>query len=545
VFAAIAFVFLHVNSVDVIFAEDEAAIRYGTERFLESGRLDIDNSLNEAYNTNVVGNPFTAYRTGGDFYHRVSPGTVLLFAPFVAFGDVGFYLTGPLFGALAAAAVFFLALRVSGSYAGASAAAAGWIAAPVFTHWGSNYFNNVPVLSIELWALYFLAGPRPTVRRAAAGGALMGLAVFVRPQDALLLPLVLGFVALRTRALRPIAAYLAPVAAFVALIALTNQLFYGSASFLPAIGPLYLPIPGGGGGAVSGGVPGVAGGGSGPALGGVSAFERYVLHLLGTQTYAEFSLSDKLDNWWYHLRYLAGSSFAFPLLLPGIAGLALGIVRREWRAIQIAALLAIFVLFVVGLYGNQESNYFGYGEDVVRSSFVRYSLPIYALAAVGIACGWAAVQRLATHRQFGGAAQGILALVVAVGCVAGVRLSFDPQYYGFDRFNALRHDGANQRTFIDRVVQTRAADGKHVLVLAGPRTSKLVDMSKHPDTIDYDHVPRAYWDRAIAPAIRGALEDQIQVTIAPLILDASNRPFLDWLETRFVIRDVWVVSPKP
>ena len=84
-----------------------------------------------------------------------------------------------------------------------------------------------------------------------------------------------------------------------------------------------------------------------------------------------------------------------------------------------------------------------------------------------------------------------------------------------------------------------------MLVLAGPRTSKLVDLTKHPDTIDYDHVPAIYWDRAIAPAIRGALEDRIQVTIAPLILDASNRPFLDWLETRFVIRDVWVVSPKP
>ena len=530
----------------MVFAEDEAAILYGAQRFLESGRLDIGNSLNEAYNTNVVGNPFTAYRTAGDFYHRVSPGTVLLFAPFVAFGDEGFYLTGPLFGALATAAVFFLALRVSGSYAGASAASAAWITAPAFTHWGSNYFNNVPVLSIELWALVFLAGERPTVRRAAAGGALMGLAVFVRPQDALLLPLVFAFVAVRTRALGPIAAYLAPAAAFVALVALTNQLFYGSASFLPAIGPLYLPLPGGGGGAIGGGVPGVAGGGgSGPALGGVSAFERYVLHLLGTQTYGDFSLSDKIDSWWYHLKYLAGSSFALPLLLPGIAGMALGIARRDWRAIQIAVLLAIFVLFVVGLYGNQEGNYFGYGQNIVRSSFVRYSLPIYALAAVGVACGWAVVQRIATQHGRAGAAQVVLALIVAGGCVVGVRVSYDAKYYGFDRSNLYREDGVRHRTFIDRVIETGLKEHERVLVLAGPRTSKLVDLSKHPDTIDYDHVPAVYWDRAIAPAIRGAQDDGIPVSMAPLILDQSNQPFIDWLEKRFKRQGLLIYPPDP
>jgi hypothetical protein len=359
----------------------------------------------------------------------------------------------------------------------------------------------------------------------------MGLAVFVRTQDALLLPLILCFVAARTRAVGSIAAYLVPAGAFIGLVALTNQWFYGSVTFLPASGlSLYIPLPG------------VALGGGG---GGAGAVERYVLHLLGTQTYADFSLSEKSGNWWYHLRYLAGSSFAFPLLVPGIAGLALGIARREWRAIQIAALLAIVVIFVVGLYGNQEGNYFGYGQNIVRSSFVRYSLPIYALAAVGIACGWAMVQRMATQHGLGGAAQVVLTLIVAGGCVAGVRVSYDAKYYGFDRSNMLREWGVRQHTFIDSVIETGLKEHERVLVLAGPRTSKLVDLSKYPDTIDYDQVPAVYWDRAIAPAIRGAQDDGIPVSIAPLILDPSNQPFIDWLEKRFERQGLLIFPPDP
>lgn len=518
--AVAAFVFLYFNSVHIVFSQDEAYILYGTKQLLRTGGLEAGSALNEAFNTNIIGSAFVSYQTAEKIYFHVSPGTAFLFAPFIALGETGFFLTAPLFGAIATAAVFFLALRITRSYFGAYAAALVWIVAPVFAHWGTNYYNNVPVLAIELWALYFLVDGRLTTRQATIGGALMGIAVFVRPSDALLLPFLVCFVAMRTRSIRTIAAYVAPAAGFVGLFGVTNLWFFHSLTFVPHMASNYIPLAGE------------------TASTTVGWLERYLLYLTGTKgSIGNFSLLEKLENWGFHIRYLVSSYYAFPLLIPGIAGLAWGVLSRDHRATRLAVLLAIFFLFVVGFYGSQQDNYYGYGQSIVRSSFIRYSLPVYALSSVGVACLWAKVQRAATRLGRERLAYAGMIGLVAAGLTAGLAFSYDPDVYGFDRLNKYRRTGAAERTTIERLISNSAGTRGEVIVLAGHFTSKLVDVSTYPDTIAYNCIPVKDWPTTIMPALDAALSRGVPVVVVTAPQDEQGRSLIANLQATFEVKE--------
>jgi hypothetical protein len=111
--------------------------------------------------------------------------------------------------------------------------------------------------------------------------------------------------------------------------------------------------------------------------------------------YADFSIGGdaptsasgwlgKLRNEWFHVRYLASSTFAFPFLSLAFIGLAWRTVAGRRNGWLLVGLLLVAAVATLGIYGQGDHNYYGYGQGVVRASFVRYALPVYAALAVAV-----------------------------------------------------------------------------------------------------------------------------------------------------------------
>src|SRR4029077_7432244 len=99
---------------------------------------------------------------------------------------------------------------------------------------------------------------------------------------------------------------------------------------------------------------------------------------------------------------------------------------------------AIFTvtLAVLAVYGKK-SDYYGFGQPIVRSSFVRYSLPIYALLSVAAGAFFLDAARVF---RVGVIARMLPAALIAIVVTVGVAHSYDSNVYGFNQLNSLRQE---------------------------------------------------------------------------------------------------------
>lgn len=459
-------IYLRVNTVPMITAQDESAIVNGGHALATTGSLRVTSPLNDRYHTNIIGELHVIYRTSTEMYYRTFPGTAVLYAPFSVLPDgFGYRLFTAAFGIVAIVALYLIGWKLLRSWWGGLVGALVFAASPAFGHWAVTAYNNVPVLALELSALaVVLWSPRERTLWFGVAGALMSLAFFARITEIVFVVPVFVLVFWRTRALRPLVVFGAAGLAGVALVAITNQVFYGDPLFLPQVGSGYIPL-----------LPG-----SSPAPSPQVLLGRYAQFTTGAQVSAlHVSWLAKLNNEWFHVRYLASSTFAFPFLPVAFVGLAWRLVtgkRDIW--LLVGAILTV-ALAILAIYG-QKSGYYGFGQSIVRSSFVRYSLPVYALLSVAAGAFF-----LDTSRVFRAGMIGVMLPIALIGIVVtvGVAHSYDSSVYGFNRLNTLRQDDQAAWKQIEPFL-----GASHVtpLIIGGPSAEKLIDRKYELNFINYD-----------------------------------------------------------
>lgn len=516
-------VYLAVNTVPMITSQDESAIVLGGRTLATEGSLEATSALNDQYNTNIIGALHVMYRTPTEMYYRTFPGMALLYAPFSLLpGDLGYRFFVATFGVLTIASLYLVAWRLLRSWQGGLAAALVFAVSPAFGHWAISVFNNVPVLALELSAVaVVLWAPRERAWMFGLAGALMSVAFFARMTEFAYVVPVLALVIWRTRASRPVLAFGGASLAGIVLIAGTNLIFYGDALFLPHVGTAYISLP------AASDIP-------------VQLPTSSPQDLLGR--YADFSIGGdaptsasgwlgKLRNEWFHVRYLASSTFAFPFLSLAFIGLAWRTVAGRRNGWLLVGLLLVAAVATLGIYGQGDHNYYGYGQGVVRASFVRYALPVYAALAVAVGAFL-----LDASRVLRWAAPGWLLSAMLLGLVAtvGVAHSYDADVYGFNRVNAFREsDRASWQTlrsFLDeRPVRP--------LVIGGPSVEKLVDSTYEDYFINYDSVPPHVRIPLLESAAEQAGEDR-DVYVITSTSNSVDKELLIYLYTWFTPKRV-------
>jgi hypothetical protein len=495
--------YLAVNTVPVITSQDESAIVSGGHQLATGGSLRVTSPLNERYHTNVIGALHVMYRTPTEMYYRTFPGTAALYAPFSLMpAGIGYRMFTAAFGALGVLTLYLVAKKLLSSWAAALLAALVFATSPAFGHWAITVYNNVPVLALELSALAVaLWAPRERAWAFGLAGALLSIAFFARVTEFVY---VLPFFALvwwRTRNGRAIAAFATACAAGVALIAMTNLIFYHDALFLPHVGNGYLYLPADASQAPQ------------PAVSAQTLLGRYGDYSTGAlDSASNVDLTAQVSNLWYHFRYLASSTFAFPFVGLALLGATWRIAVGRRPTWLLATGIITVTVAVLVIYGRNANNYFGYGQPIVRSSFVRYSLPIYAMLAVATGAFALEAQRLFR----GAAATGVLTIaLLGTVVVAGVAKSYDADVYGFNRLNEYRHQDQLAWSSIKSVLDGQP---QKPLVIGGPSIEKVIDSDYERFFINYDAIP----DLVRVPMIVSVGQQAAAERPVVLLLSQSN-----------------------
>lgn len=513
--------YLAVNTVPFVTSQDESAIVLGGHKLATSGSLRVTSPLNERYQTNIIGALHAMYQTPADMYYRTFPGMAVLYAPFSLLpGGLGYRLFTAAFGTLAIAALYFIARKLLGSWPPAFVAALAFAVSPAFGHWSVVVYSNVPALALELCALAVaLWAPRERAWAFGLAGALLSVAFFARVTEFVYVAPLFALVWWRSRSWRGIAAFTAATVAGVGLIAATNLIFFHDALFLPQIGKGYLWLPAPTSRAVQQ---------TGPSS--QTLLSRYAEYSSATAP-SNAHLLDQIRHLWFHARFLGSSTFAFPFL-------ALGLVGVTWRAANgrrgtwlLAGVLATTVLAVLFIYGRESNNYYGFGQTIVRSSFVRYSLPVYAM--LGLATGAFALE---TSRLLRGnaVARALPIALVGVILVAGVAKSYDADVYGFNRLNSYRED---DRAAWSQMKPLFAKELQTPLLIGGPSSEKLIDSDYEKYYINYTTIPDPYQASTVATVAQRASADR-PVLLIMSEANAQDMMFQTYFYTRYHVSEV-------
>jgi hypothetical protein len=457
---------VELNTVPTSSAPDESAALAAGRQLIHGGSLRSESPLNARYGTNIIGNADAMYKNSDEVYYKVLPGTALLFAPFALLSDAAaFRLATGVFAVATIGILCWLATGLLRSRLGGLFAGVLLVTSPVFAHWSVTLFNNVPVLALELAALTLvLSASRERASLLIAAGALMGFAVFVRVTELAFVVPMAALVVWKYRSFRSALAFSLPALGGIAAVLIANAILYGDATFTPYAGANYLPL-------------------TSVQLPAVIFQQRYTDFIAGIPNYSSFSLGYTVRHLAFHLRYLASSTFAFPFLSLALAGLAWRLLVGRRNSWLLMASLFVAVGVVLLLYGRLEGNYAFYGRAVVRNSFVRYSLPVYGLLAVG---GGAFMVEAARGIRNQSAKVLLVMGLAATVMTVGIGQSYDKATYGLNQLNDNREQDRAAWSGITAYLATRPTTP---LLIGGAASAKLVDGEYHPYFINYQFLP--------------------------------------------------------
>jgi hypothetical protein len=345
---------------------------------------------------------------------------------------------------------------------------------------------------------------------------MMALAVFLRITEFIFVPPLLALVWWRCRSWSRCLVFAIAAFSCVPLVLVANAAFFHNPFFFPHVGSAYLSLASS------------ADTGSGQGL-----VERYFLYVIGVSGSASnFHPAQKLDNIFFHVRYLGSSTFAFPFLALSFVGLVWWVLARRRNAWLLGSALGVSVAAIVLIYGHQHNNYYGFGLPIARASFVRYSLPIYGLLA--IAGGAFFLETARMTRLSGAAMRYSFAVVVAVVGMVGIAHSYDWDVYGFNRLNYSREHDRRAWQHMDGILQGEDAPP---LLIVGLNSMKLVDSSRYPNTINYSMLSPDAWDELLFPVVTQAQPDR-RVYLAVSAIQAESAQALTAFDERYRITAV-------
>lgn len=318
---------------------------------LHTGRLYHQSELNEEFNTTAFIPGINDYRTdipGG--YQRstlYTPGGFFVVCLGHLFGMRGPFIIVSLLGLAGVIFIYLIARSLYGVGAAmASAAFLGFSAAYAF--WSNMLFSNMSALAIFLGGAFFLYrafrkdGGRPSY---LIGSLLLGLSVWVRYEYIIfvvILVLVAGLASWRTLKLRLVVESLVAVALLAVVIVGLNTITKGSYSGVSYLEP----------------------------MGGTSTGQAQ--HMLWRYPLTVFR--SRAPAIIYGNAHMYIYSVAPVLTVAGLLG-GLLLFKRKRDGFELAFLV---IMVVALLYFGQNTKYWGYGSNVLASSYTRYFLIIFA-----------------------------------------------------------------------------------------------------------------------------------------------------------------------
>ena len=413
---ALALSFYLNYATEVIWSPDELNYYMGANELIHHGSINLNNPLNEEYESNIFNYGFTIFKNSTEQYPGGFTGSLLFYALIMrVFSTSAFFFVAPVFGAIGVVAICFIVKTIFGSrYLGILAALL-LFSTPIWIRWSTEHYNNVPMTTFFLLALLALLALKGNARFLVAG-VLLSIAIIIRLPAALLLPPFLLLLVMQQTGRRQYLLFLAPIAfALLVFLPVAKYALYGDPFFLP-----------------------------------FNHVHSYPVGLLAEDTstsvsqHFAFSSGDRaaiVDA----TRFFFTKSFPFLFLYPSLVGLLLLFKDRKRYFSLIAAVLVILLVFHGRAYGGFEAG----GRESLQSSFLRYMIPVYALLPIGFAYLFKEIAGKITHLKY---------VAVLLGTIMILMISFTVTYsdYGLDMLEDYRNDRIAIGHKIDSVIEPKS-----------------------------------------------------------------------------------------
>lgn len=343
--ALFSFSFLLYYTDPLLSTEDEVAYFYSAKLWSEGKSQNIYSSMNQEFG-NVFLPSFAAFKGTDEIYLKVFSTQVIFYGIFF---PVFFYIS-PFMGTISVLSIYLIIKEITHSKVLAAIGCLHLLSTPAFLKWSVSHFPNIPFVAFALLSLLFIL-----YRRHILAGIFFALSFMIRPPDAFLLFLpycIFLWLNRENFSNKRDKMFLSVLSSFsisLGLFLMFNYYLYGDFFFIPYLYEKVLP-------------------GSEIAIG--SPIRRALPYVYNFNMYAFL----------FHIKFFFMGTFASgPFLFFSLAGIVLILRRRK----EFPLFFYFSFIILISFYGRAWYNYYGFGQENLHCSFVRYMLPVYSLLPIG------------------------------------------------------------------------------------------------------------------------------------------------------------------
>jgi hypothetical protein len=322
-----------------------------------------------------------------------------------------------------------------------------FVLSPSFLKWSIGSLNIVPALFFFLTLVYFLFCYKGIYKFLLVGLAFCIL-LTIRPTEILFIIPIIIVMYLKKANKKDYKLFLFPILLFILTTFLGNELFFHNLFNFPQ---LY--------------------GGNYPCL------ENKIVDNFITRLISYFEFSPRAI--YFHINFsLFKSSFAFPLFWPSLIFSLLLYKRNREFVIYLWLILAVLII----TYGRGIENYYGFGQENLQSSFIRYLFYFFGL--LSIAFGFYIEEFLSKIKKY---QKEIFIIFIVMLLVLSILYTYNYSLNGIRDYNKKRtYQKDTQIKLYNNL------DSKDI-VITDIYTSKLIRIDSDIPQIQFDE-PLAYYD---------------------------------------------------
>jgi 4-amino-4-deoxy-L-arabinose transferase-like glycosyltransferase len=472
--------YLH-YATPTLWSPDEMRAVAGAESLIQHGDLNLNNPLNQDYETTIFNPGFTVYKNEYEQYPMEFTGSVLFYTFVIGlFGKPAFFLMAPLFGAIGVVAMYFIVRKIfSHRYLGVLAAVA-LFSTSLWIRWSTEHVNMVPMVTFFLLSFMCLVSFKNNLRLILAG-IFLSIAIMIRLPAALLVIPFLIFLYMEHIQKRQYLFFLAPI--FITILVVfpvSNYALYGDPLYIPMNHAYYYP-----------------GFGSSTTSEATSFLSQFGFGAAERDAIVET------------FGFFFTRNFASLFLPLSVLGAVLLFRKRSKRKIAVFMTL-VFLVFIV-FHGRAYAGY-GYGVETLQSTVLRYLVPVYVLLPIGLA----GLLDDSVGKIIKSANVKILfCSLLAVVMLASLSFTIKYPYYGLDMFEGYRQSQIEVGSHINTLIPMDA-------IIVTDQVCAVPSAEKHDNVIYYPQVPESMRYQEIQRVLTLALEDSREVYFAGAFYTGSE-----------------------
>jgi|GEM_PF-5534430 len=493
--------FLH-YATPMLWSPDEARAVVGAKELIENGDVNLNNPLNQEYNTTVFNPGFSVYKDDHTQYPPDFTGTVLFDAFVIGlFGEESFFLISPLFGAIGVVAMYLIVRKIfNRRYLGILAALA-LFTTSLWIRWSTEHVNMVPMTTFFLLSFMCLVAFKNNLRFVLAG-AFLSVAIMIRLPAALLVIPFLIYLFMEHVQKRQYLFFLAPIIVAIFIVfPIANYALYGD--------PLYEPM-------------------------------NHAYYYPGFESSTTSEAGSFLSQFGFGAaeRGAIANTFSFfftrtfaSLFLPFSVLGAVMMFRNKSRRKIAVFLTLVFIVFLV-FHGRAYAGY-GYGSETLQSTVLRYLLPVYVLLPIGLA---GLLNDLIERIIKSANAKVLFCSLWAVVMLASLAFIIEYPYYGLNMFEGYRKSLSDVSNQINTLIPEDA-------IIITDQVCTVASSEDHDNVIYYPKVPESMRYPEIQRVIALALEDGRTAYFTGAFYTGSdaNTEILSELSGSFTMTELTVV----